>query len=104
MSKKSCDVFEFFLQCSTTQWVEGYGGNGLPVAGFSLYPAAGVLGAFGLVESLSFCEEAGVFSPVFLLRGDEAQGAVAVLVVVPLDEVVSPCSCFLKGGEAVGRE
>ena len=66
-------------------------------------PAPGSLGAAGLVELFALGQEEDVFTGVLLLRGDEAQGAVAMVVVVPLDELVGPLPGFPHIGEALGR-
>jgi hypothetical protein len=49
-------------------------------------------------------KDGGIFSGVLLSRGHEAQGAVQVFVIVPLDEAVGPCAGFPEGGEACGRQ
>ena len=102
--KKSCCFLECFFERSGVDWVEGFGANGLPIAGFLLDPALRLLGAFGLVEMLSSGEEEDVLAVVFLLRGDKPQGAVAMLLVVPRDELVGPLSGFPELSEAFWRQ
>ena len=84
--------------------VEGLRANRLPVSCLVLDPAPGFLGAAGLVELFALGQEEDVLAGVFLLRGDEAQGAVAMVVVVPLDELVGPLPGFPHIGEAPGRQ
>ena len=86
--------FEGLFEFSWVDRVEGLGANRLPVSCLVLDPALGFLGAAGLVELFALGEEEDVLAGVFLLRGDEAQGAVPMVVVVPLDDLVGPLLRF----------
>ena len=84
--------------------VEGLGANRLLVSCLFLDPALGFLGTAGLVELFALGEEEHVLAGVFLLRGYQAQGVVAMVVVVPLDELVGLLSGFSNIGEPSVRQ
>jgi hypothetical protein len=58
-------------------------------------PAFGMGGLGGLVESLAAVQDSLVVAPVALTGRDEADAAVAVLFVVPVDESGDPSAGLL---------
>ena len=63
--------------------------NRRPVAGLPA-PAPGVAFARGLVDGMAGAQQAGILAGMALRRGDIADAAVAVFVVVPLHEAAPP--------------
>ena len=82
--------------------IEGHGADGRPVAGLPA-PALRVALACSLVERMALGEEWAVLPGMALCRGDIADAAVAVLVVVPDDEACRPCAGVLQVGKLMGR-
>ena len=82
--------------------VEPDGLDGIPVAD-PARPATGMAPTSFLVERRALREDGRILALVALGRGNEADGAVAMLMVVPLHEVQDPEAGLVQTVEAVYR-
>src|SRR3954468_17241449 len=83
--------------------VEGDEWNRRPVAGWSA-PASWVARPRLLIERVARREHEPVLADMALGRGDVADAAVSMLVVVPVHELPRPVSRRLEAGKPLGRE
>ena len=75
----------------------------IPVSGVSC-PAARVFFPCALVERMTSLQDGVILACVSLRRADVADGAVAVIVVVPLHERACPLPRLIEAREALRRE
>ena len=83
--------------------VERDGAHGRPVAGVSR-PACGVALACGGIQAMPGRQDVGVGAKVALPRADVPQTAMAMRVVVPIDEGLGPTTGRLEAFEPARRE
>jgi hypothetical protein len=97
----SCGVSDF-RGADFGFWVEPDGSGGLPVAGFAC-PAFWFLRTCICIENGSVCQRCAVMVSVACARGDEANGAVQMLAVIPTGEGFHPSLSICFCGKALAR-
>src|SRR5690606_21777144 len=83
-------------------WVEAYFAGRLPSASVAT-PSLWMATESARVDGATGFEDRSVAPGVSIARRDEADGAVEVLLVVPGDEVVDPCTRMLEARERTTR-
>ena len=84
-------------------WIEGDGGDLCPVTGLA-GPAPWVVGPHLLIERVAGGEHGAILPGMALRRRDVTDAAVAVVMIVPLDEACGPLPGGVEIGEAAGGE
>jgi hypothetical protein len=83
--------------------IERDGGDWRPVSGLPA-PASWVAFPRLLIDRVAGLEQRPILAGMTLRRGDVADGAMAVLVAVPLHKTNRPLPCGVKVGQPFGRE
>ena len=73
-------------------------GDRIPVASVAR-PPVGVTCFGSLVEGVAFIEQGNIHPGMAKGWGDEFDGAVTMLVVVPMDELSNPCPGLVQAGK-----
>src|SRR4051812_15993510 len=97
------DFWGFRLDDAVALWIEGDGADRCPVAGRPT-PALRVALPCLLVDRVAGGEHGAILPGMTLRRSDVADGAVAVLVIVPVREAHRPLSGGVQIGEPLERE